>query len=249
LREGLENLARRDYPGRVIVIGKDNKGKNIFVIYAITGRSPSSQARKISRESDTLWVNPTEEEIIKKGNVELLVYPAVCLSRGIAVSNGRQTLDIKSQLAHSQNSSEILASALSRWNYEPDPPIYTPRISGCVAVSQGAALSIIKRAEDGSSFRNIFEVPLIEGKGWMVSTYQGENKDPVEPFSGEPQELEINQDNPNDLAEAVYEALAPGEGERDLRIAVACVFSPDIDAGKFAVSIINRIERIDDQNG
>jgi IMP cyclohydrolase len=249
LRAGLENLARRDYPGRIIVIGKDNTGKNVFVIYAITGRSPSSQARKLSREGNTLWVNPTEEGILRQGKVELLVYPAICLSQGIAVSNGRQTLDIKSRLAHSQNPSEILASALSSWNYEPDPPIYTPRISGCVVNSQRAALSIIKRGEDGSSLRNIFEVPLIEGKGWMISTYQGENRDPVEPFSGEPQELEINQDNPNDLAEAFYEALAPRKGERDFRVAVACVFSPGIDAGKFAVSIINRIERIDDQNG
>lgn len=249
MRAGLENLARRDYPGRIIVIGRDNTGKNVFVIYAITGRSPSSQARKLSREGDTLWVNPTGEEIIRQDKVELLVYPAICLSQGIAVSNGRQTLDIKSRLAHGQNPSEILASALSSWNYEPDPPIYTPRISGCVVNSQRAALSIIKRGEDGSSLRNIFEVPLIEGKGWMISTYQGENKDPVEPSSGEPQELEFDQDNPNDMAEAVYEALAPREGEKDFRVAVACVFSPGIDVGEFAVSIINRIERIDDQNG
>lgn len=246
MRAGLENLARRDYPGRIIVIGKNNTGKNLFVIYAVTGRSPSSQARTLSREGDTLWVRPTEEKILKQGKVELLVYPAVCLSQGIAVGNGRQTLDIKSWLAHSQNPSEILASALSSWNYEPDPPIYTPRISGCVAASQKAALSIIKRGEDGSSVRNIFEVPLIKGKGWMICTYQGENKDPVEPFSGELLELEFDQDNPDSMAEAVYEALAPGEGEKDFRVAVACVFSPGIDTGEFAVSIINRVERIED---
>ena len=246
MRAGLKNLARRNYPGRIIIIGKDNVGENIVVIYALTGRSPSSQARMLSREGDTLWVRPIEEEILRQGRIELLVYPAICLSQGIAVSNGKQSLDIKSRLAHSQNPSEILTSALSNWDYEPDPPIYTPRISGCVVASMRAALSVIKRGEDGSSIRNIFEVPLIERKGWMISTYQGENKDLVEPFSGEPQELEFDQNNPNDMAEAVYKALAPREGEKDLRVAVACVFSPNIEKGEFDVSIINRIERMDD---
>ena len=246
MRAGLENLARRNYPGRIIIIGKDNVGENVVVIYAVTGRSPSSQARMLYREGDALWVRPIEEEGLEQGKVELLVYPAICLSQGIAVSNGRQSLDIKSRLAHSQNPAEILASALSNWDYEPDPPIHTPRISGCVVTSKRAALSVIKRGEDGSSIRNIFEVPLIEGRGWMISTYQGENKDSVEPFSGEPQELEFEPNNPNDMAEAVYNALAPRKGEKDLRVAVACVFSPDMEKGEFDVFIINRIERIDD---
>jgi IMP cyclohydrolase len=243
LRSGLENLARREYPGRIIIIGEDQAGKNVVVIYGITGRSPSSQARKLFQEEDAVWVRPTDEEMLKKGKIELLVYPAICLSEGIVVSNGRQSLDIESRFARIQNPSEILASALSKWDYEPDPPIYTPRISGCVASSQRAALSIIKRGEDGSSLRNIFEIPMILGKGWMISTYKGDNKEPLEPFSGEPMEIKLDEDNPGDTAQAVYEALAPSEGKDDFRVAVVCVFSPDLESKIFDISIINRIGR------
>ena len=249
LRKGLGNLADKDYLGRVIIIGKDRPGDNVIVIYAISGRSSSSQARKLVQEDDAIWARPTDSEILKKGKIELLVYPAVCLSRGIAVSNGRQTLDLKTGLGRSQNPSEILRSALSRWDYEPDPPIFTPRISGCVVSSMRAALSIITRGRNGESIRNVFEFPLAAGKGKMISTYEGQKKEPLVPFSGEPLDVELNEKRPKDMAEAVYEALRPKAGGEDFRVAVASVFSTNIESKEYDLSIINRYERMRNWHG
>lgn len=249
MKKGLGNLADKDYPGRVIIIGKDRSAENVIVIYAISGRSSSSQARKLVLEDDAIWTRPTDSEILKKGKIELLVYPAICLSRGIAIGNGRQTLDIKTGLGQSQNPSEILRATLSRWDYEPDPPIFTPRINGCVVSDIRAALSIITRGRNGESIRDFFEFPLAAGKGKMISTYEGQKKEPLGPFSGEPLDVELNEKRAKDMSEAVYEALRPKAGGEDFRVAVASVFSTNIESKEYDVSIINRYERMKNWHG
>ncbi len=238
----LENLSSREYPGRVIIIGQDKTGENMVVIYAITGRSPSSQARKLELEEDAIWASPTDEEALKKGNRDLLVYPAILFvpARGIAVSNGQQTSDIGSHLLKNQNPLEILESALSQWDFEPDGPIFTPRISGCVLWGKGAALSIIRRDSDGSSSRDFYEVPLVPGRGMMIATYRGENREPVPSFTGEPVEVEIHKKRADDMAEAVYDALEPEPGKKDFRVSVVCVYSSQVSVGQNEIYIINR---------
>lgn len=238
----LDNLSSREYPGRVIIIGQDKSGNNEVVIYAITGRSPSSQARKMEIEEDAIWASPTDENVLKGGNIDLLVYPAILFvpARGIAVSNGKQTSDIGSLLLKSQNPLEILESALSQWNFEPDEPIFTPRISGCVLSGKGAALSIIRRNLDGSSSRDFYEVPLVSGRGMMIATYSGENRDPVPSFTGEPVEVEIHKKRADDMAKAVYDALEPEAGKKDFRVSVACVYFSKVSTGQNEIYIINR---------
>ncbi|HEX2694542.1 MAG TPA: IMP cyclohydrolase, partial [Acidobacteriota bacterium] len=59
------NLSAMEYPGRIIVIGRAPAGSRTAVIYAITGRSPSSQARKLEWREDGVWVRPTDEEALK----------------------------------------------------------------------------------------------------------------------------------------------------------------------------------------
>jgi len=238
----LESLSSRKYPGRVIIIGQDKSGDNGVIIYAITGRSPSSQARKLELEEDAIWASPTDEEVLKKGNLDLLVYPAILFvpARGIAVSNGRQTSDIGSHLLKGQNPLEILESALSQWDFEPDEPIFTPRISGCVLSGKAAALSIIRRNSDGSSSRDFYDVPLVSGRGMMIATYSGENRDPVPSFTGEPIEVEIHKKRADDMAKSVYDALEPEPGEKDLRVSVACVYFSRVSTGQDEIYIINR---------
>ncbi len=221
----------------------------MIVVYAITGRSSSSQARKLVQENDTIWTRPTDEEVLKKGQNELLLYPAVCVWRGIAVSNGRQTLDIKKELDKGQNPSEILRESLSGWEYEPDPPVYTPRIAGCVLSLQKAALGIVKRDKAGYSRRDIFEFHLVPGKGKLISTYEGKDKESLLSFSGEPLDLELREKDSKDMAEAVYDALGPKEKRKDYRIAVACLFCFDFKSGKYETSIINRSERMKKNHG
>jgi IMP cyclohydrolase len=242
---GLESLSSREYPGRVVVIGQDSSGVSTVIIYAISGRSPSSQARKLTVEGNAIWVQPTDEETLGKGNRELLVYPAIQFTpQGIAVSNGKQTSDISMALVQSQNPVEVLSASLSTWDYEPDSPIFTPRISGCVLADRKAALGIIRRASDGTSQRKFYDVPLIPGHGKMIATYSGKNEDPLPSFTEEPVEVGIQARRADEMAEAVYDALGPEAGKDDLRVSVACVFTSDFDTRQEEIYIINRHERI-----
>lgn len=235
----LEPLIEKDYPGRVIIIGADKTGKNVVVLYAITGRSPSSQARKIEFSDHKFLVKPTDESILKTGNVDLLIYPAILLSEGIAVSNGKQTEDIQAAMCGAGNAVHVLETSLINWDYEPDEPTFTPRVSGCILPSNNAALSIIKREEEGRSQRVYFEIPLIPGQGKMISTYTGDNKDPLPSFSGFPEDVFLKEASAEDMAAAVYEALKPKEPHNDFRVAVACVYGDPKDNKHYTFSIIN----------
>lgn len=244
MEKSLKNLSSKRYPGRIIIIGKDLSGKNIIVLYAITGRSPSSRARKIALENDCIWVKPVNQKTLEGGNIELLIYPAVYLSQRIVVSNGKQTTDIIRSLDQSQNPVDAFATSLNKWDYEPDPPAYTPRISGCVFSREHAALSIIKRAADGSSVRHFFEIPLIAGKGKMITTYSGENKDPLPSYSGEPVDVALSGITAQETAEIVYDALKPPAGQEDFRVGLASVFCSDLQSKKFNIFLINWHERV-----
>ncbi len=239
----LKKLSSLEYPGRLIILGKDLSGSYIVVVYAVTGRSPSSQARKIITTKNRAWVEPYDEMTLKRGNVDLLVYPAIQISKGIAVSNGKHTSAIRDCLAQQKNPVEVLANALENWDYEPDAPNYTPRISGCVIKPEKAALSIIKRASDGSSQKNYYGISLIDGKGKMIATYSGENSNPLLSFEGEPIDVDLSEKSPEETAEAVYKALGPKNHEKDFRVSVAVLFADTKKFEKYVISIINRHDR------
>lgn len=240
---GLEKLHEMTYPGRIIIIGKDGSGKHVVVVYAITGRSPSSQARKIEFEGDSAWVKPTDEDILKTGNIDLLIYPAIILSHGITVSNGKQSSDVKNSLEKYQKPVDVLTSAMQNWDYEPDAPNFTPRISGCVSSPSHAALSLVKKAQDNSSLKYFYEFPLLPGEGKMIATYTGENRDPLPSFYGDPIDVKIEGRTPEDMAEKVYLAMQPKTPDKDFRVTTACIFSHNLTVETSEVAIINRHER------
>jgi IMP cyclohydrolase len=243
MNPALKNLAAMEYPGRIIILGQSRDGKTV-VVYAITGRSPSSQARKLEWSEDGVWVRPTDEETLKKGHVDLLVYPAMLyFPGGVAVSNGKQTADVGRALGKASNPLSVLSASLIAWEYEPDAPIFTPRISGCILPGPKAALNIIKRGTDGAAVRGSFEVTLLPGKGKMISTYNGVNKDPLRPFAGKPLNVNIDGADSARTAKAVYESLKPSGAGPDFRVAVACLYAGDIAGNQYEVSIINRHER------
>jgi IMP cyclohydrolase len=236
-------LSKLEYPGRLIALGAAPGGKKAVIIYGITGRSPSSQARKLVFHDGGVWVQPTDKEALKKGNVDLLVYPAVlCHERGMAVSNGKQTEDICAGLAKAKHPVVILAEALERWDYEPDSPIFTPRINGCVGEGK-AGLSLVRRGPDGVTLRSYFEVPLRPGTARLVSTYQGPNREPLPCFEGEPREIVLETTTPRETAEKIYDALKPRIPEKDFRVAVASIFMNLAQPADCDLHIINRHER------
>jgi len=237
MEKGFEVLEKMEYPGRIIIIGKSPAGDDV-VMYAITGRSPSSQARRFEKEKKNVFVKPTDEKTLQSGNPDLLIYPCMQVGRfkWIAVSNGKQTPDILLQFKKGVSAVAALGNALGSWEFEPDAPNFTPRISGCVA--EGAALSIIRRAADGTVSRSYFEVPKTPGRGKLIATYSGVNADPLPSFAGEPLDMEIPYATAREAATAFYKSLAPAKGKDDYRVSVAVVYRDT--AGKIKFVIKNR---------
>lgn len=236
-------IAKLEYPGRLIVIGAPEKGAKAAIVYAITGRSPSSQARKLVRRDGGVWVEPTDEGTLKKGNVDLLVYPAVLFApTGVAVSNGRQTADVRDRLLAGADPVAALSGALAGWDFEPDAPIFTPRISGCL-IGAAAALSVVRRGPAGETLRSYFEASPRAGEGRLVSTYVGPNVEPLPVFAGEPRTVGMPGSSPAETAEAFYRELGPGPDGRDFRVAVVCVFLDPSAPDRADIRIINRHER------
>ena len=66
MEKGFEALAQMVYPGRIIIIGSSPAGDDI-VLYAVTGRSPSSQARRFEKEKRNVFVKPSDEKRPRAG--------------------------------------------------------------------------------------------------------------------------------------------------------------------------------------
>ncbi len=235
------------YPGRVIIIGREpSPAARVAVVYAITGRSPSSQARRLVFRERAVWTEPSDKKALSAGNVDLLLYRAIALGRGIAVSNGRQTEDIVRVLDQEREADSpkgVLAQALADWTYEPDDPHFTPRISGCVLPGGLAGLALIRRKTDGSAEKAFCIWNLVTGRGKLIATYAGREDSPLPAFPGDPLDIEIKEVTPAALAGAVFEALGPRAADRDYRVAAACVYAAGNDLQQYEVKIINRKDR------
>jgi len=235
MENGLEALARMAYPGRFIIIGRDQSGVQDVVVYGITGRSPASQARKFAwdKEKNAISVQPTDKKLFQQGNPDLLIYPAIIFKGDIAVSNGRQTEAIADYLSlHAEEKPlSILEHSLAVWSFESDTPNYTPRISGCIT-DHGAGLAIIKRSISGACTKEYYHALLHVGKGSLLATYQGLNKDPLPAFSGVPIEVALQGTSAQDIAEEVYAHLG------DFKVGVAVVLQDMYKEND--VAIINR---------
>ena len=250
----LNALQRMEYPGRIIIIGRDAIGEHDVVVYAITGRSPASQARRLVWDGHgAVRTEVTDARQLKSGDKRLLLYNCLRVSpKGLAVANGAQTnliwqtamkLSVK---AEPPQAAEILRRAFARpalvsgidvTSYEPDRPVFTPRISGCVA--QDAALAIVRRNPDGSAQREFFQIPLEPARGALLTTYRGENRTPPPSFSGQPLEVGLSGITAAEISQAIYQALGPQDQKKDLCVGVAVVFRSR-QSYKLSVSIINR---------
>ena len=121
MEKGFEALAQMVYPGRIIIIGSSPAGDDI-VLYAVTGRSPSSQARRFEKEKRNVFVKPSDEKAVQGGNPDLLIYPAIMVGRfkWIGVSNGKQTPDIVAQFKKGVSPVAAMGNALRAWDFEPE---------------------------------------------------------------------------------------------------------------------------------
>ena len=197
-------LRGNPYPGRGIVLGRSPDGNKAVIAYFIMGRSENSRNRVFVETPDGIRTQAHDPS--KMTDPSLIIYaPVRVFGSATIVTNGDQTDTIREGLAAGRS----FAEALRARTFEPDRPNYTPRISGLVDKDGGYTLSILKSADGNpaSCRRYFFEYgdPLA-GQGHYIHTYMGDG-DPLPSFEGEPEQVAIPCNAPEELADLVWDSL------------------------------------------
>lgn len=189
-------LKGNSYPGRGIAVGCSRDGRYCVIAYFIMGRSINSRNRIFEEAEGGIRTVAFDES--KLEDPSLIIYHPVRVLEdyGITiVTNGDQTDTIRDGLLKGLS----FEQALSSRTFEPDPPIYTPRISAVLQVKDekfSYGMNIIKsRGQKGGAadrFTFAYENPL-PGEGHLIHTYKCDG-DPVPSFEGEPVMIEIPDD-------------------------------------------------------
>lgn len=196
-----EALQSNSYPGRGLVVTR-LVGGPLVVGYFLTGRSPASQARTFLRKDAGLAVVPTDDT----AHDELRHYlAATWTSDHCVVGNGDQVEVVAGRL----NAGQPPAQALMDLQYEPDPPLYTSRITTVVSRDGGVAvLGAARHSAFDREAANVMAVTIAglgEGEAVLWTTYQSsEGKvSTAAPY------LEVTTDagTAEDLCDQLWEAL------------------------------------------
>lgn len=210
-------LKENPYPGRGIIAGMDETGEYLVQVYWIMGRSENSRNRIFVCEKGGI-LKTAAADLKKIKDPSLIIYTAMAENRDqYAVSNGEQTMD-------AVLNKEGLGKAMMRWEYEPDAPNFTPRITAIFDLSRGcplAEMSILKKSPINSqSDEYFYRLPLSmssAGLGYCITTYSGDG-DPLPPFQGDPYLLPLIGDIEN-VAQTIWDTL-----NKDNRVSLAVKF-------------------------
>ncbi|NLD86978.1 MAG: inosine monophosphate cyclohydrolase [Clostridiales bacterium] len=228
-----EYLHGNTYPGRGIMLGLHEDGKTAVAAYFIMGRSVNSRNRVFVLEGEDMRTKAYDES--KMADPSLVIYYPVRTRDGYTIiTNGDQTDTIRDFMADGGT----FEQALRTREFEPDPPIFTPRISGIMRFSglYGYKLSILKSDGEGKSCQRYFfeyDSP-IAGQAHIIHTYLHDGN-PVPSFEGEPAKIEIGGAI-EEVAKELWESL---DGNNKVSLFVRFT---DIDTGKSETKIINRLE-------
>ena len=199
----LANLLKENsYPGRGIVIGKSEDGKNAVIAYFIMGRSENSRNRIFELYGENMRTKAFDES--KHVDPSLIIYsPVRTIGGKTIVTNGDQTDTVYDFIKGGKTFEEALRTR----EFEPDAPNFTPRISGIVE-GFDYKLSILKSAEgnDKATRRYFYEYENpIAGEGHFIHTYRCDGN-PIPSFEGEPEKVEIKGDI-DQFAKEIWENL------------------------------------------
>lgn len=235
---GIKELAQKNllelksnvYPGRGIIVGLDETGKYLIQVYWIMGRSENSRNRVfIIGDERTLEAAPADPTKVK--DPSLIIYTAMAeTATTYAVSNGNQTFDALSPKG--------LEFAMLGWQYEPDPPNFTPRISAVVSPKQGseqlAEISILKKSPSSDECeRRFYELPLTTpGLGYCITTYSGDGN-PLPAFKGAPYLLPL-AGGIKKVAQSIWDCL-----NEENRVSLAVKFI-DIGNKEVLMTVVNK---------
>ena len=193
------------YPGRGIILGCTPE-RRAALAYFIMGRSPSSRARVFERSGDDVVIKLLDAAKSLDDPSLILYAPVRTLGKMTIVTNGDQTDTIYNALSNNQTFEEALRTR----EFEPDPPHFTPRVSGLQDMGKltySYRLSILKAGNGGNCVRHFFEYEPCPGFGHLIHTYEGDGN-PLPSFTGEPRPVEIPEDI-DELANGLWDALDP----------------------------------------
>lgn len=178
-------LRSNKYPGRGIVIGMTPSGQHLVQVYWTMGRSVNSRNRVFELDGDSVRNRAFDES--KMTDPSLIIYYPLKKAEGIhIVSNGDQTDTIWDGIRHNR----AFEHSLETRAYEPDPPHFTPRISGIIDTSAtGYKLSILKSSRNRPEvcIRNFYHYSAFTaGEGHCIHTYGEERDGTLLSFAGEP---------------------------------------------------------------
>lgn len=225
-----QELLHNSYPGRGIVVGRTADNNNAVIAYFIMGRSENSRNRVFFEADGGIKTRAFDES--KLVDPSLIIYaPVRTIEGGTIVTNGDQTDTIYEFLAEGKSFEEALRTR----TFEPDPPNFTPRISGIVYPCGGYKLSILKSngGNENSAQRFFYEYnEPVCGEGHFIHTYQCDGN-PIPSFEGEPKKITIGN-SIDELTETIWNAL-----NADNKVSLFTRFI-NLKTGEFQSRIINK---------
>ena len=226
-----EKLASNVYPGRGIVLGVTPDGKKSVAAYFIMGRSVNSRNRVFIDEADGIRTEAHDPSLMQDPSL-IIYHPVRVVGDTTVVTNGDQTDTVRDFLLEGKSYIEALRTRC----YEPDPPNYTPRISGVVEKDGSYCLSILKSADANPDCNHHFfyeyDAP-VAGTGHFIHTYQ-ENLDPLPSFEGEPRKVAVTAPDAKTLAQELWVNL-----NADNKVSLYVEYI-DLQGGKRDSVIINK---------
>lgn len=230
----IQELSNNTYPGRGIVVGLTPDRARYVQVYWIMGRSENSRNRVFVPEENG-FLRTEAADPAKLSDPSLIIYYPLRHNAGAhIVTNGDQTDTIFNAIREGGTFEQALATR----TYEPDPPNFTPRISGIVDLNdkQNAyKLSILKSNtnDESQTKRQYFHYENgIAGYGHFISTYVGDG-DPLPSFEGEPK-LAPLFDDAQETANYYWNLL-----NEDNRISLL-VKTIRVDDGTTSLTVINK---------
>jgi hypothetical protein len=201
----LSICAERLYPGRGLVLGRDVDGV-AFGLYWLTGRSPASQQRRIQLRESEIVV----QDLSDGPRDELRHYTAAVRSpQAVLLGNGTHVVDLWKEVEGGAS----FDKAHQGIEFEPDPPIYTPRITAMATLAPAGAHCFVTAgaiSDPGwpgmTEHRTLhIEAPAV-GQGQLVTTYSGDLAGPNPDGNSVVVRVESGWES---LASDVWEVLDP----------------------------------------
>lgn len=229
-----EYLSKLEYPGRGIVLGKSDDGKNAVFAYFIMGRSVNSRNRIFDVHGDDIRTKAFDESLLS--DPSLIIYsPVRVFGDNVIVTNGDQTDTVYEYL----KTGKSFEDALNTRTFEPDAPNFTPRISGLIELKDRLKLklSILKSDEgdENQTLRFFYDYDNVKaGEGFLIHTYK-ENSDPLKSFEGEPKKIQITGDI-NEFSEKLWYSL---DSENKISLAVRYI---NLETAEYVQVIKNKLE-------